>query len=101
MKIQHNYTIRGQPQGLKKVTCVFWEVEYAKRFETLEKSGSQELNKLTRCDDYAGEAVDHVVPAATKYSCVSKFNGKYVKFAVSQKSLYMGSISGLECFTAW
>ena len=86
-----------QPRGLKKVTCAFWEADYAETFATLEESGSQVLNHLTRCDSHADEADDYVVPAATKFSCVSKFDRKYVKFVVSQHALYTGSAFPLEC----
>ena len=68
-------------------------------FTTLKESGSQLLNHLMRCDSHADEASDYVMPAATKFSCVSKFNGKYIKFVVSQHALYMGSAFPLECLT--
>ncbi|KAF8811485.1 hypothetical protein BYT27DRAFT_7252739 [Phlegmacium glaucopus] len=86
VNIECNY-VAGQRQGLKKVTCTFWEADYAETFTTLEESGSL-LNHLTRCDDYADEDEDHVVPTPTKFSCVSKFDGEYIKFVVSQQSLY-------------
>jgi hypothetical protein len=76
---------------------VFWEADYAETFMTLEESGSQLLNHLTRCDSHADEASDHVVPATTKFSCVSKFYRKYIKFVVSQHALYTESASPLEC----
>ena len=91
IKIERDYAPGGQLQGSKKVVCAFWEADYAETFATLEESGAQSLNHLTRCDDYADEAKDYCVPAATKFSCVSKFRGKYVKFVVSQQSLYTGS----------
>lgn len=81
----------GHPRTLKKVSCEFWEVDYTEIFETLEETGSP-LNQLTRCDEYADEAAEYVVPAATMFSCVSEYKGKYVKFVVSQKHLYSGSL---------
>jgi hypothetical protein len=61
----------------------------------LEELGSELLNHLTRCDQYADDADD--VPAATKFSCVSEFNGKYVKFVVSEHALYMASSFSQKC----
>ena len=91
LKIERNRTVAGQPRGLKKVTCAFWEADYAETFATLEESGAKLLNHLTRCDEYADDADDYVVPAATKFSCVSKFDGKFIKFVVSEHSLYTAS----------
>lgn len=101
VKIERNpaVPVGQQPRGLKKVTCVFWEADYAETFTTLEELGSQLLNHLTRCDSHADEASDYVVPAATKFSCVSKFEGKYIKFVVFQHALYTGSAFPLECLT--
>ena len=95
VKIERDYAV-GEPQSLKKATCAFWEADYAETFATLEESGSQLLNHLTRCDDYADEAKEYTVPAATRFSCVSKFDGRYVKFVVSQQSLHTGSSFSLE-----
>jgi hypothetical protein len=89
VNIEHN--TNGGLRGLKKVTCQFWEVDYAERFDTLEESGLA-LNCLTRCDEYADQSVDCVVPAATKFACVSKFKDKYVKFIVSRKKFYSASL---------
>ena len=49
------------------------------------------MNHLMRCDQYTDSADDYIVPASTKFVCVSKFRGKYVKFVVSQHALYMAS----------
>jgi hypothetical protein len=88
VKIEHECGVKGEPRKLKKVTCAFWEADYVEEFATLEESGSR-LNYITRCngstdDDDNGSTQ----PAATKFSCVSKVRGKYVKFFVSQKKLY-------------
>jgi hypothetical protein len=91
LKIKRNHAVARQPRGLKKVTCAFWEADYAETFTTLEESGAKLLNHLTRCDEYADDANDYIVPAATKFSCVSKFDGKFIKFVVSEHSLYMAS----------
>jgi hypothetical protein len=93
VKIECNPAVPGgqQPQGLKNVTCALWEADYAKMFTTLEESGSQLLNHLMRCDSHADEASDHVMPPATKFSCVSKFDGKYIKFVVSQHGKCLSS----------
>src|SRR6202040_741627 len=64
LKIEHSRAVAGQPRGLKKVTCSFWEADYAETFATLEESGATLLNHLTRCDEYADDADDYVVPAA-------------------------------------
>ena len=95
LKIERNCAVAGQPQGLK-VTCAFWEVDYAKMFATLKESGSELLNHLTRCDEYADDTDDYIVPAATKFFCVSKFDGKYVKFVVSEHALYTASSFSLK-----
>ena len=97
LKIEHSPVVGGQQWGLKKGTCAFWEADYAETFATLEESGSELLNHLMRCDEYADVANDYVVPAATKFSCVSKFNGKYVKFMVSEHALYTASSFSLKC----
>ena len=97
VNMERNRAEVGQPQSLKKVTCAFWEADYVEAFTTLEKSGAKSLNQLTRCDDFADKADDYVVPAATKFSCVSKFDGKYIKFVVSQQALYTVSTCSLEC----
>jgi hypothetical protein len=97
LKIERNCAVAGQPRGLKKVTCAFWEADYAETFATLEESGLELLNHLTRCDEYVDDADDYVVPAATKFSCVSKFDGKYVKFVVSEHALYTASSFSLKC----
>jgi len=93
LKIERNRAVAGQPRGLKKVTCASWEADYAETFATLEESGAKLLNHLTRCDEYADDADDYVVPPATKFSCVSKFDGKFIKFVVSEHSLYTASSS--------
>ena len=97
LRIEHNCAVAGQPQGLKKVTCAFWKVDYAKTFMTLKELGSELLNHLTRCDEYADNANDYIVPATTKFFCVLKFNGKYVKFVVSEHALYTTSSFSLKC----
>ena len=73
------------------MTCALWEADYAETFMTSEESGSEPLNCLVRCDEYSDDANDYVVPAATKYSCVSKFDGEYIKFVVSEQAQYMVS----------
>jgi hypothetical protein len=91
VNIERSPAVAGQPvRDLKKVTCVFWEADYIEQFATLEESGSQ-LNHLTRCDSSTRDTEDYVLPAATKYSCVSKFGEKYIKFFVSQHALYQVS----------
>jgi hypothetical protein len=97
LKIERNHAVAGRPRGLKKVTCAFWEADYAETFATLKESGSELLNHLTRCDKFANAARNYVVPAATKFSCVSKFDGKYVKFVVSEHALYTASSFSLKC----
>ena len=91
LKIERCPAVIGQARDLKKVTCTLWEADYAEIFATLEESGS-ELNRLTRCDAYSDDA-DYVVPAATKFSCVSKFDRKYIKFVVSEQVKYTASVS--------
>ena len=73
------------------MTCALWEADYAETFATLEELGSELLNCLVRCDEYSDEADDYVMPAATKYSCVSKFDGEYIKFVVSEQARYTAS----------
>ena len=58
---------------------------------TLEESGSEQLNHLMRCGQYSASADDYVVPAATKFLCISKFRGKYVKFVVAKHALCYNS----------
>ena len=72
---------------LQKVTCVFWEVDSMEEFATLEESGGV-LGQLTRCDKYARKARDYVVPAATRYYCVTLVNKTYLKFFVSAAKTY-------------
>ena len=91
LKIEHYPAVTGQSQGLKKVTCALWEADYAEMFTTLEESGSELLNCLVRCDEYSDDADDYVVPTATKYSCISKFDREYIKFVVSKQARYMAS----------
>ena len=73
------------------MTCALWEADYAEMFMTLEELGSEPLNCLVRCDEYSDDADDYVMPAATKYSCVSKFDREYIKFVVSEQARYMAS----------
>ena len=91
LKIEHYPAVTGQSQALKKVTCALWEADYAETFATLEESGSEPLNCLVRCDEYSDDADDYIVPAATKYSCISKFDGEYIKFVVSEQAWYTAS----------
>jgi hypothetical protein len=100
VKIERNRATGRQSQGLKQVTCTFWEADYVETFATFEEAGSQMLDRLIRCDDYADEADDCVVPAATKFSCVSLFKGDYLKFVVSQRALYTVSAFPLEHLSA-
>jgi hypothetical protein len=93
LKIERYPAVTGQSRGLKKVTCALWEADYAETFATLEESGSELLNCLVRCDEYSDDADDYVVPAATKYLCVSKFNREYIKFVVSEQARYTVSSS--------
>ena len=88
----------GQPQCLKKVSCSLLEADYAEMFGTLEESGLKSLNHLTRCDKYSADADDYVMPPATKFACVSKFNGKYIKFVVSEHASYTVNPFSLKCF---
>jgi hypothetical protein len=78
------------PWNLKRVTCTFWEAKDIQRFATLEESGS-ELNYLTRCDEYASDELDYIMPAASQFSCVSQIKGEYVKFISSPSAVYMVS----------
>jgi hypothetical protein len=80
--------IGGVFRGVKQVTCALWEADYAQEFATLKASGSATLDQLVRCDDYANEADDCVVPAATQFSCVSKHGDKYWKIVAAQQVLY-------------
>ena len=91
LKIERCPAVIGQARDLKKVMCTLWEADYAEIFATLEESGS-ELNRLMRCDTYSDDA-DYVVPIATKFSCISKFDRKYIKFVVSEQVKYMASVS--------
>jgi hypothetical protein len=77
-----------KPRGLKKVTCALWEVD---DIEELADPGSQELDRLVRCDSFAEDAEEHVVPPATAFSCITSFEEKYLKFFVSQHDVYTGS----------
>ena len=79
-----------------KETCTFWEADYTETFTTLEESDS-ELNRLIWCDAYSNDADDYVVPTATKFSCVSNFDGKYIKFVVSEQGKYMASSRSPKC----
>ena len=80
--------------------CTLWQADYIEMFATLEESGSELLNHLTRCDEYSADADDHVVPVATKFSCVSKFDREYLKFVVSEQALYTASPFSLKCLVA-
>lgn len=84
-----------QPQNLKRVTCTFWEIEDFQLFATLEESGL-ELNHLTRCDEYADNELDYVVPAASKFSCVSQILGEYAKFIGARSAVYTVSTFHLD-----
>ena len=95
VNIEHSPAVEGQPRALKKVTCAFWEAEYAETFATFEESGSKLLGVLERCDEYAETEAEFVVPAATKYSFVSKYRGEYIKFVVSQRTLY--TVRAISC----
>ena len=75
LNVEHHCTVAGQPWGLKKVMCTLWEANYIETFTTLEESGSESLNHLTRHDKYFADADDYIMPAATKLSCVLKFDG--------------------------
>ena len=97
LRIEHNCAVAGQPQGLKKVTCAFWKADYAKTFMTLKELGSELLNHLMRCNQYADATNDYIMPAATKFSCISIFNRKHVKFVVSEHALYMASSFSQKC----
>jgi hypothetical protein len=95
VNIEHDCPAKGQPRSLKMVTCTFWEPESVKEFATLEASGSP-LNRLMRCDRFAKHDTDYVLPAATRFSCVSKYRGRYMKFFGSQRKLYTVS---RDCLT--
>ena len=73
------------------MTCALWEADYAEMFVTLDELSSELLNCLVRCDEYSDDAYDYVMPTATKYSCVSKFDGEYIKIVVSEQAWYMAS----------
>jgi hypothetical protein len=91
INIEHNRrTTRGQPGSLKSVTCALWEVDDVQEFASLKASGSQ-LNTLTRCDGIKDDSNSPVPPPATKFSCVSRIQGTFLKFFVSQKKLYTAS----------
>lgn len=87
VNIEHNHAVKGQPRSLKKVTCTFWEPDSVEEFATLEASGSP-LNHLMRCDRFATRSVNYVVPAATRFSCVSEVRGRFMKFFVSKRNHY-------------
>jgi len=91
LNIEHYPIEPGNPRKLKRVTCTYWTLDDIKTFVTLKKSGSR-LNHLTRCDSYSDhDEEEHVLPAATKFSCVSKVNEKFVKYIVSQQQRYVAS----------
>jgi hypothetical protein len=87
VNMEHN-NVQGQPWVFKKVTCTFWEADYTETFATFKESGLQFMGVLKRCDEFARMANDFVVPAATKFAFVSEFGGEYIKFVVSQHTLY-------------
>ena len=99
VNIEHDRAKEGQPQHLEQATCAFWEVEDLDIFATFKQAGSQPLGCLVRCDDYADEADDYVVPPATKFSCVSLIKGEFFKFVVSQRALYMVITFVLDCLS--
>jgi hypothetical protein len=99
VNIERTRAREGQPRGLTQATCAFWEVEDLDTFATFEQAGSQPLDRLIRCDDHADKADDHVVPPATKFSCVSLFKGEYFKFVVSQRALYTVTAFVLDCLS--
>ena len=78
---------------------MFWEVEDFDIFATFKQAGSQLLGCLVRCDDYADEADDYVVPPATKFSCVLLIKGEFFKFVVSQCALYTVITFVLDCLS--
>ena len=90
--------MKGQPRSLKKVTCIFWEVDSVEEFATLEASRSP-LNHLMRCDRFTKNGNDSVLPAPTRFSCISKVRGRYMKFFVSQRKLYKASFDRLNTVT--
>lgn len=87
MNIEHDCPVKGQPHSLKTVTCTFWEAESVKEFATLEALGPP-LNCLMRYDRFAKHGNDYVLPVATGFSCVSKYQGRYMKFFGFQRKLY-------------
>lgn len=95
LNIEHNTSLEGQPRSLKRVTCTFWEPDSVEEFPTLEASHSP-LNRLVRCDQFAGRSIDFVAPAATKFSCVSEVGGRYMKFFASQQEQYTASCDPLN-----
>ena len=84
-----------QPWNLKRVTCTFWEIKDIQHFATLEESGL-ELSCLTRCDKYVNHELDYIVPAASKFSCVSQIKGEHVKFISPPSAVYTVSTFYLE-----
>ena len=88
---------RGKAKELKSVKYSFWEMDYTETFSSLKESCSS-LNVLERCDEYAKESEDRVVPAATKFSCVSKMDGEFIKFVVSQR--HVQTVSVLHRYTS-
>ena len=95
VNIEHDRPVEGQPRSLKKVTCTFWEPLSVKEFATLEESGSP-LDCLVRCDSFAKHDNDYVLPPATRFSCVSMYQGRYMKFFGSQQKLYAVSNNRLN-----
>ena len=73
----------------------FWEVDSVEEFATLEALRSP-LNCLMRCDHFAKNSNDSVLPAPTRFSCVSEVQGRYRKFFVSQRKLYKASCDCLN-----
>ena len=98
LNIEHNPAVTRQPWGLKKVLCSLWKADYIEIFMTLEELGLKSLNHLMRCDKYSANTDDYILPAATKISCVSKFDGKCRKFVDSEHALYMVSPFCPKCF---
>lgn len=95
VNIEHNHAVKGQPHSLKTVTCIFWEVDPVEEFVMLEALRSP-LNRLMRCDHFAKNGNDSVLPAPTRFSCVSEVRGRYMKFFVSQWKLYKASCDDLN-----
>jgi hypothetical protein len=91
VNIDHYPIVSGNSRVLKQVMCTFWGLDDVKVFDTLEGAG-QQLDHLTRCDEYTDkDDKTFVLPAPTKFSCISRVNRAFVKYVVSEQQRYVVS----------